>query len=199
MNIICMGDSITYGFGLDDLSLRWSDQTAARTGHTLLNRGVSGDTTAGMLARCQTEVFPHKPNALVLLGGINDISITGQYRTALANVISIFRQADRLSIPLILGIPLPVSATLCPPVWDPSQDMAHIAALGEEYAALLRRYAEEQSIRIADFRAAFLDAEGKVMDGLLSDGLHPNAEGHRRMADVLCTVLETWETDGHSV
>ena len=54
MKIICMGDSITYGHGLSHLSQRWTDLVAARTGHALVNRGVSGDTTGGMLSRCQT-------------------------------------------------------------------------------------------------------------------------------------------------
>ena len=47
MKILCMGDSITYGHGLTDLSQRWSDRVAACTGHTLINCGVSGDTTGG--------------------------------------------------------------------------------------------------------------------------------------------------------
>ncbi len=47
--------------------------TAARTGHILVNRGVSGDTTGGMLARCQTQVFDQAPDAMVLLGGIKRI------------------------------------------------------------------------------------------------------------------------------
>ena len=67
MKIICMGDSITYGHGLSDLSQRWSDLVSTRTGHTLVNRGVSGDTTGGMLARCQTQVFADPPDAVVLL------------------------------------------------------------------------------------------------------------------------------------
>ena len=129
MKIICMGDSITYGFGLPDLSKRWSDLVSARTGHTLINRGVSGDTTGGMLARCQTQVFHQAPDAMVLLGGINDISITGQYRPVCANVVAICRQAELLSIPVILGVPLPIfPADMCPPEWDPEQDMARTAA-----------------------------------------------------------------------
>ena len=78
MKIICMGDSITYGFGLPDLSKRWSDLVSARTGHTLINRGISGDTTGGMLARCQTQVFNQAPDAMVLLGGFL-VSLEGLY------------------------------------------------------------------------------------------------------------------------
>ena len=71
MKIICMGDSITYGYGLTELSQRWTDLAAERTGHTLVNCGVNGDTTGGMLARCQNQVFAQSPDAMVLLGGIN--------------------------------------------------------------------------------------------------------------------------------
>ena len=190
MKIICMGDSITYGFGLPDLSKRWSDLASARTGHTLINRGVSGDTTGGMLARCQTQVFHQAPDAMVLLGGINDISITGQYRPVCANVVAICRQAELLSIPVILGVPLPIfPADMCPPEWDPEQDMARTAALGEQYAHWIRHYAADKQLPLADFRSPFLRPDGTVDRSLFQDGLHPTEEGHRRMADVLCRVL----------
>lgn len=190
MKIICMGDSITYGFGLPDLSKRWSDLVAARTGHTLINRGVSGDTTGGMLARCQTQVFHQAPDAMVLLGGINDISITGQYRPVCANVVAICRQAELLSIPVILGVPLPIfPADMCSPEWDPEQDMARTAALGEQYAHWIRHYAADKHLPLADFRSPFLRPDGTADRSLFQDGLHPTEEGHRRMADVLCRVL----------
>ncbi|MCF2660746.1 GDSL-type esterase/lipase family protein [Pseudoflavonifractor phocaeensis] len=190
MKIICMGDSITYGFGLPDLSKRWSDLVSARTGHVLINRGVSGDTTGGMLARCQTQVFDQAPDAMVLLGGINDISITGQYHTAFANVISMFRQADLLSIPVILGVPLPICPEeLCPPVWEPDQSMARLAALAEQYADLTLCYAADKGLPVADFRTPFLLPDGRADRTLFQDCLHPTEEGHRRMADVLCQVL----------
>ena len=189
MKIICMGDSITYGFGLPDLSKRWSDLVSARTGHVLINRGVSGDTTGGMLARCQTQVFNQAPDAMVLLGGINDISITGGYRAAFANVISMFRQAEVLSIPLILGLPLPVCPEdLCPSPWA-YQETAHLAVMAEEYASLLRGYAAEKGLPLADFRTPFLRPDGTADRSLFQDGLHPTEEGHRLMADVLCQVL----------
>ena len=41
MKICCMGDSITYGHGLEDISCRWTDLVAERTGHTLINLGIS--------------------------------------------------------------------------------------------------------------------------------------------------------------
>lgn len=193
MNLICMGDSITYGYGLADLSKRWSDLTAARTGHTLVNRGVSGDTTGGMLARCQTQVFAQKPDAMIFLGGINDLSITGQYRPACANVVAICRQAEQLGLPVILGVPLPIfPPDMCPPEWDTEQDMERTARLGEQYAHWTRCYAADHQLPLADFRTPFLLPGGAVNRALFQDGLHPTEEGHRLMADVLCRLLNQY-------
>jgi len=190
MDIICMGDSITYGYGLTDLSKRWSDLVAARTGHNLINRGVSGDTTGGMLARCQTQVFHRKPDLMVLLGGINDISLIGQYRPACANVAAICRQAELLEIPVVLGVPLPISPPdMCPPGWDVEQDVERTAVMGEQYATWIRHYAAIRPLPLADFRTPFLLPDGTVDRTLFQDGLHPTEEGHRLMADVLCRVL----------
>ncbi len=192
MKIICMGDSITYGYGLSDLSRRWSDLTASRTGHTLMNCGVSGDTTAGMLARCQTQVFHQQADAFVFLGGINDISILGEDKIVRANVISIYRQALALGLPLILGLPLPVvPEDLGAPVWEPDRDNFQIAKLCDQYANWVQQFAAANQIPLVDFRTPFLRPDGRVNGSLFQDGLHPTAEGHRLMADALCRTLDT--------
>ncbi len=190
MKLICMGDSITYGYGLSDLTSRWTDLVSRRTGHTLVNCGVSGDTTSGMLVRCQRQVFTQKADAMIFLGGINDISILGQLRPVYANVISVVRQAQAEGLPVILGIPLPV----CPedlgsPAWDPDRDNVYLAALCEEYARWVCTYGASNGVPVVDFRSPFLLEDGNPDRTLFQDGLHPTEEGHRRMAEALCQVL----------
>ena len=190
MKIICMGDSITYGHGLSDLSQRWTDLVAARTGHTLVNRGVSGDTTGGMLSRCQTQVFADPPDAMVLLGGINDINLTGQYRPVCANVVAMVRQAMAMELPVILGLPLPiVPEDMAAFGWDRGSDPFAAAQLCEAYAQWLRAFCQRHDLPLADFRSPFLLPDGAVRRELFQDGLHPTAAGHARMADALCQVL----------
>ena len=141
MKIICMGDSITYGYGLTELSQRWTDLAAERTGHTLVNCGVNGDTTGGMLARCQNQVFAQFPDAMILLGGINDINLTGQYRPVCANVAAIARQAMALELPILIGLPLPiVPEDLKVMAWDKDCDPFRSAGLCEQYAEWLRAF-----------------------------------------------------------
>ena len=191
MKIACMGDSITFGEGLTVQKNRWSDRVAEQTGHTLVNFGISGDTTGGMLARCQRDVFRQDFDAFVWLGGTNDISYTSNFRTAWANTLAILCQAKAEGIPIIVGIPLPVTQ-MPDRAYYPHRDGAQVMALVDEYARLLKIYCMEKGIPYADFRAGFVDAEGKGKAELFFDGLHPNEEGHERMAAALQKALEKW-------
>ena len=190
MVVYCVGDSITQGATLTDLSQRWTDLCAAQTGHELINCGIGGDTTAGIMHRCHTKIFPQKPDAVLILGGTNDISFTWEYRPSCANVVSIVRNAQALGIKCIVGIPVPMAAQdLAFRPWDPERDHAHVAAQCSRYARWLTVYCRERSIPYVDFHTPFLNEDGSVRRELFSDGLHPNAMGHRIMADTLAQVL----------
>ena len=191
MRIACMGDSIPYGEGLTDRTKRWSDLTAKRTGHELVNFGISGDTTTGMIARCQKDVFGQGFDALLWLGGVNDISYTSDYRTAWANTLAVYCQCKAYGIPFIMGIPLPVTK-MPDRAYYPHRSGEQVKALVEEYATVLKIYCEEKGIPYADFRASFLTEDGRGREELFLDGLHPNEEGHALMAEALCETLEKW-------
>lgn len=195
MKIVCLGDSITYGYGLANISDRWTDLVAARTGHELINCGVTGDTTAGMLLRCQVDVLPLKPDAVILLGGTNDINITGEYRTACVNTVAILKQLAIHDIQPIMGLPLPMAAEdITARSWDWERDNIHNAAVCAQYVRWLTCYSAEKSMPVADFHGAFLREDKVVRRELLQDGIHPTAEGHRLMADILCALLQKMTT-----
>lgn len=191
MKIACMGDSITFGECLPEQQGRWTDLVAQRTGHKLVNLGISGDTTTGMVARCQSQIFNQDYDAMILLGGTNDISFTSDYRQAWANTLTICQQAKFFGIPLIVGIPVPMIGEVIPQRdYYPGRDNLKNAALLEEFARLLKIYCTQKGIPHADFREVFLDEAGQARKELFFDGLHPTAQGHELMAQVLCKVLE---------
>lgn len=190
MKIMCMGDSITYGTGLSDLSQRWSDIVAAHTGHTLINLGIGGDTTGGMLARCQTQVFAKNPDVLLLLGGTNDICFTYDYHQAFANIVSMIRHAQTFEIPILIGIPIPfVPERFAKQEWFADRNNEHITQQCERLAQVLRAFCIAREIPYIDYRNAFLNEDGSARTELYTDALHPNATGHRIMAEVLCGKL----------
>ena len=63
--VVFLGDSITQEWG-DGLN-------AAFPGVKLVNRGISGDTTRGVLIRLEEDVLALRPAAVVLLIGTNDL------------------------------------------------------------------------------------------------------------------------------
>ena len=191
MKIMCMGDSITYGNGLTNLSDRWSDIVAARTGYTLVNLGIGGDTTGGMLARCQTQVFAKYPDVLHILGGTNDICFTYDYHQAFANMVSMIRHAQTFGVPLLIGIPIPfVPERFNNYEWFQDRDNDYITQQCERYAHVLRAYCTARDIPHIDYRSAFLNEDGTVKKDYYTDALHPNAKGHLAMAEVLLQRLD---------
>ena len=72
MKLICIGDSLTFGYGVRP-SQRWTRLCAQETGWEIVNEGISGDTTGGMLVRlrallAERDICVQRPLVL-LMGG----------------------------------------------------------------------------------------------------------------------------------
>ncbi len=76
--VVFLGDSITQGWGTR-LGTSFPDMTVA-------NRGISGDTTRGMLIRLNEDVLSLKPSAVVLLMGTNDLEEKATPETIASNL-----------------------------------------------------------------------------------------------------------------
>ena len=76
--VVFLGDSITQGWG-DDLH-------GAFPGLKVANRGISGDTTRGMLIRLKGDVLDLNPSAAVMLMGTNDLEEKAEPQVIADNV-----------------------------------------------------------------------------------------------------------------
>lgn len=93
--VVFLGDSITRGWG--DLSHHFPDYQCA-------NRGISGDTTRGILFRLNEDVLDLEPAAIVLLIGTNDIGIGADPADVADNIKAILaaiRRRDE-SLPVVV-------------------------------------------------------------------------------------------------
>jgi acyl-CoA thioesterase I len=174
--IVCFGDSLTQGFGLDpgqsfpDLLQHELDRRGYK--YRVENLGVSGDTTQDGLARVSM-ALALKPAIVVLELGANDglrgQPIAGIERT-LGQVIELFQKA-KVSI-LLAGITLP-------PNYGPDY-IEHFSAI---YPALAAKY----RVRLLDFLLTGVAGNPRLMQ---QDGLHPNAEGTRIVAATVFKSLQ---------
>ncbi|WP_240722572.1 arylesterase [Poseidonocella sp. HB161398] len=169
--IAALGDSLTAGYGLEDGQglvpqlQGWLD--AEGVGATLQNAGVSGDTSAGGLARLGWTLGPDV-DALIVELGANDMLRGVDPAEVRRNLDAILAQAGEAGLPvLLLGFSAP--GNYGPDYQQefdaifPELAAAHGADLFPSYFAPLRN-ADDGSPA----------ARARLMQG---DGLHPTAEG----------------------
>ncbi|MBR6786402.1 MAG: hypothetical protein IKM26_00585 [Clostridia bacterium] len=192
MKIIFMGDSITEGAGLKDKSSRFTDLIANELPVDCVNRGLGGDTTNGMMIRLFPEVFTQSPDAMVFLGGVNDINLTGLYRPTCANIVSVIRIAKDQQVPLFLCLPLPIEPKDMPRRdWDTDRDYERTKYLIGKYAHFLTHFCEGRTeVTLIDTRTPFLDERGNAKRELFVDGIHPNEKGHQLLAQVIGDAIK---------
>ena len=173
--VVFLGDSITQGWG-DDLG-------GAFPGLKVANRGISGDTTRGVLIRLQEDVIALRPSAVVLLIGTNDLEEKATPETITANLKLILAELWRSDphLPVILSQVFPSSASMR----RPADQIKRINAL---YAAAVKG---EARVHLLDTWTLFADAQGDVKKAEFPDLLHPNGAGYAKWAAALRPVLAT--------
>ena len=191
--IICLGDSLTQGADLDP-SRTWPGLADnALAGVAVVNQGIGGDTTGGMLARFPSVIVPAKPDLLLILGGSNDLWFGLDRRIIVANVYALVSQARFHSITPLVATPLPfVADVVKAQPWLPPP--GGYGVMAQELAALrtdLARAAESSEVLCLDLYSRFCDADGVVQSRFfLEDGVHPNYPGHQRIARALLAVMQ---------
>ncbi|MFB2531351.1 arylesterase [Paracoccus sp. p3-h83] len=166
--IIALGDSLTAGYGLppeDGLVAqlnRWLDDQGVAA--TVINAGVSGDTTAGGLARLDWALGEGGDAMIVALGG-NDMLRGLPVAESRANLDRIMTEAKARGLPVLLaGHQAPANYG---PDWQ-----ADFTAIWPELAAA------HGAILVPDMLAAIRAADPASQGALMQDdGIHPSAEG----------------------
>lgn len=186
VTIAALGDSLTQGFGLmeEDGFVPQLDGWLQARGHdvVLVNAGVSGDTTAGGLARIGWTLTPEVDAMIVALGG-NDLLRGLPPEASRANLDGILTAADEAGVEVLLvGLTAPGNYG---PEWQ--------AAFNAMYPELAEIHG---ALYVADFLAPLTEAAeenpaaafGSYMQ---PDGIHPSAEGVALIVEALGPEVET--------
>lgn len=184
--LICHGDSLTEGSDLDRAAT-WPSQVANRLNIKVINSGVGGDTTGGLLSRFYPDVVQHHPDAVLIMGGTNDLWWDLDLKLVRAHIFTMTCQAEHHDITPLVGLPLPIIAEKAQgqDFAGPEGGYQQFAAHLETLVSALALAAEQNDVTCLDFYHPFLDSAGSPFEKyFLDDGLHPNEAGHRLMADI---------------
>ena len=188
MKTVFLGDSITEGYGVSHGEC-WVDAMSGQN----INRGISGDTTAGMRRRFAAHVLREKPDRVVVMGGINDLSEGGSLEQVEENLYTIYEQARESGIVLIPAVcVMPDYEELLENDWAAFYPgIVHLKENLEALAQGIRCYARENRCICLDFAQKFPYYTSDGYCRYFSDGVHPNARGHAIMAEIARSVLDT--------
>ncbi|PJI92878.1 acyl-CoA thioesterase-1 [Yoonia maricola] len=170
VTVAALGDSLTAGYGLtqgDGFVPQLESWLAAQgVDVTVMNAGVSGDTTAGGLSRVAWTLTPDVDAMIVTLGG-NDYLRGIDPAVSRANLDGILAAGQEAGVEMLL-VGLSVGAN-------------YGLDYKQEFEGMYADLAVKYDIPLyADFAAGLRAAAG-MQDGMSefmqADGIHPNAEG----------------------
>jgi len=170
VTIAAVGDSLTAGYGVDEAQAYPAllEKRLLEDGYFIrvVNAGISGETSSGVLSRIEWVIGSLKPEVVILETGAND-GLRGVDPTLVQEnidrVVTILRE-NGIAV-LLVGMRMPPN-------------------LGRDYttrfADIYKKIAHKHGIPLMPF---FLKSVAGDRRYILPDGIHPNADGYALILD----------------
>jgi len=164
--IVFFGDSITH----------WGDWAEFTGFSKVLNRGISGDNSFGLLARLD-EVARHQPAKLFVLIGTNDLNLNSNaaIQQVVMNYRRLVQEVRRLSpaTKIFIQSVFPINDQLINTKYYKGTN-TQVREMNKQLESLAR----ELSIRYVDVYSSLLDQSNQLAPRFTYDGLHLSGEGY---------------------
>jgi len=167
-NIICFGDSLTFGTGAAE-NMDYPSQLSRMISKPVINAGVPGDTTAMALARLEEDVLSKSPRMVLITLGGNDLKNRISKETAYQNLKNIILSIqNRGALVIVGGISIPF--------WG--------RGFGDMYQKVCK---ETQALLIPNIFDNIMGDKS-----LMSDPIHPNDRGYTLMAQKFYRAMKPY-------
>jgi len=167
-NIICFGDSLTFGTGASK-KMDYPSQLSRMISKPVINAGVPGDTTATAMNRLERDVLSESPRIVLITLGGNDLKNRIPRDLARKNlksmIVSIQQQG---ALVIVGGISIPLLGR----------------GFGEMYKEVCK---ETQALLIPNIYNGIISDKS-----LMNDPIHPNDKGYRLMAQKFHRAIEPY-------
>ncbi len=176
-SIVVVGDSISAGYGIE-VQLGWvallqNKLTDLQSSYVISNESISGDTSAGGLARLEQILTRHKPDVLLLELGANDGLRGLSPQEMKNNLTEIVRRSQKIGAKvMLLGMKIP-----------PNYGKRYVEMFYEVYPQL----SAELQIPYVPFILEEVALKSEMMQ---ADGLHPNELAQPLIAEKIWGYLQ---------
>lgn len=179
IKLICIGDSLTFGYETKT-SKRWTNLLEKELDIEVINAGINGDTTTGVLSRFMPLIKDFEPTHIFIFAGTNDLWFGLKNEFIIANIYAMCKQALHFNVFPLVGIPTPCF------------NSEELNAIGESYPERLDKFKDsliefcsKKEITYVNFN------EGILGEYFMEDGIHYNDKGHMFIKKQIKEELQT--------
>lgn len=188
MKLICIGDSLTFGYGLRK-SEKWVTILGERLGWEVINAGINGDTSGGALVRLREEVIQQKPDMVLIMTGGNDYIAGCDISAVKANITAMTMQCAAAGIKVYVSSEIPTIPEQVAPEWKAVVDFNEYNRKQKEICDWFPKYCRCFSYTYIDLFRKWTEITG-VSSEFYQDGIHPNKKGNEVFADIYYSELK---------
>lgn len=191
LKIVCLGDSLTNhtNSAICPANQLWPALLAARSGHTVINKGTSGNTSAQMLARFAADVVAQNPDICIIECGGNDAFNNLPYTTTMANIQSMVDLCTSNNI-------TPIIMCCNPQFYSAEFVQANFPGQGynenweaANYLPATRTAEQALGLKYIDIYTPFLSGGTNNLSLYHTDKCHPNPAGNEVIYTAVVAAL----------
>ena len=189
---VFLGDSLTTGFQqgpgyfppryypftnmLESALRRQLTALGSEKDIVVVNQGMDGDSTRGMLNRFTGSVESEKPAVVLIWGGINDLTSRNPPEDIHQNLVALIEHTKAINaVPILLNV-APVTGTHF------NENVIGLNKLSEKYCSV-------HGVKYVDVFSLLVDDMGKLADEFSNDGVHLSIRAYQKLIPVLFDVI----------
>ncbi|MEI0447738.1 GDSL-type esterase/lipase family protein [Brachyspira intermedia] len=196
MNIVCLGDSTTYGYmvGRNKVWTKILNDKFAEKNKNIkfINKGINGDMISGMLVRFEMDCIKENADTVILMGGVNDIFTCKPLEKIENNFINIINKALKNNIDIIAFTPIAFVKEAFS--FFESNNIEEFENILKEYVNFINDYTSKNNIKSIDVYNLFTNKilkENNYYD-IFFDGVHLSENGHSVFASEIYKELKKY-------
>lgn len=185
--IVLLGDSLTFGYGVRKAE-SWAYKLSKNISAEIINKGVNGDTTVGMLDRYYDDVKVYNPTHLLILAGTNDL-LTGRSVSVVKHNISELIKESKCNIGHIyIGIPPCIKKEMACKLFGPSPFYEYCTKSLPNLRQELITLCNGNSLKYVDL---FTVTKNNISNNIFIDGIHFNSLGNSILLSCILSVIQS--------
>jgi len=157
----------------------------------VINKGMNGDSTTGMLSRFHKDVIESGASHVMIMGGSNDFIMNVPLSIVCSNIATMVHQSRNHHIVPIIGIQPPTEPEMARKYWSDIADYSAVNRTLMQYREWVLKFSEVFDVGVIDFYADFrrhLLQENP--HDIYTDGLHLTPKGNQLMFDTISRWVE---------